>query len=117
MEDWQGIAAEVVQAIGEVGFAATLTPAPARPADPWSLMGAAPAPVSVTIIDDGIIDLRVAGSSETRKARMVTIAAIVGVVPQISDVLTVRGRAHNVLAVKPLAPGGVDLMYQLELSL
>lgn len=116
MENWSAVAAEVAGAIASVGFAATLKLATTRADTPWGgplkIAGDA---FNVTVLDDGIKDRYGPGSMIVRRARVLTIGAS-GVVPQISDIITVRGVVHRIEAVMPLAPGGVDLLYEVEVA-
>ena len=115
-ENWQQIAAEVADAIATVGFTATLQRATTQADTPWdgplSIEGAT---FTVTVLDDGIKDRYAPGSMIVRRVRVLTIGAV-GVVPAMSDTITVRGIAHRIEAVLPLAPGGVDLLYEVEIS-
>lgn len=116
MEDWTAIAAEVAAAIDSVGFAATLQRATARQATPYDTPAATPgATFAVTVLDDGVKDRYAPGSMIVRRVRVLTIGAV-GVVPAMSDTITVRGVAHRIEAVLPLAPGGADLLYEVEIA-
>lgn len=116
-EDWLGIASEVADAIASVGFAATLTrPSATGPVTPWDTTPAGAATdYDVTVLDDGIVDRYIPGSLITRRVRVLTIGAT-GVVPAKDDLITVRGVECKIEAVMPLAPGGVDLLYDIEVS-
>lgn len=118
-ENWAAIAAEIGEAIASVGFPATITrPGTGGPQTPEQVgIVPAPAPVTfeVTVIDDGIKDRYAPGGLVTRQARVLTIAAT-GVVPQKKDTITVRGKPHVIQVIMPLAPGGVDLLYEAELE-
>lgn len=115
-EDWTAIAAEVAGAIAEVGFAATLLRQATGPTTPWDTTpDGAVTSYSVVVIDDGIVDRHAPGGLVTRRARVLTIGAT-GVVPAKSDRITVRGVTHAIGEVRPLAPGGTDLLYEVELA-
>jgi hypothetical protein len=68
----------------------------------------------ITVIDDQITR-RDAGGMVTGSTRVLTIKGN-GVAPQKGWRVQVRGTTHRIAAVKPLAPGGVDLLYDLELE-
>jgi hypothetical protein len=120
-EDWAAVAAEVEGALAEVGFAATITRASAaasEPQNPWDAPASpanAPTVYSVIVVDDGIKDRYAPGGLVTRRVRVLTVAAT-GVVPVKSDIITVRGQDHVIQQVMPLAPGGVDLLFEVELA-
>lgn len=117
------IAAKVAIALAKAGAAtgdgpliATLRRASIKQATPWD----APVDIagdvfSVTILDDGIKNRYDGGSLIVRQVRVLTIGAT-GVVPAMSDLITVRGVEHRVTAVMPLAPGGTDLLYEVEIA-
>lgn len=114
------IAAEVLAALQEAGAAVgdgpySLTFTRAGVAEnPWDAAGAETT-FTLTAIDEGIKEVYVSGSSATRKARMLMVDAT-GTEPMIGDRVTVSGAAHDVLAVRPEAPGGVALYYMVEIS-
>ena len=120
MENWAAIAAEIGMAIAEVGFAATITrPSAAlnevqKPWDSPAVPVNASTVFAVTVIDDGIRDFY-QGGLITRRVRVLTIATG-AVVPVKSDAITVRGLTHVIDVVRALAPGGVDLLYECEIS-
>lgn len=116
-ENWTAIAAEVATAIASVGFAATLSrPSIVGPETPWDTTPQGTATdYTVTVIDDGIKDRYIPGTLTTRRVRVLTIGAT-GIVPVKADRITVRGVTHEIEAVLPLAPGGVDLMFEIELA-
>lgn len=111
-ENWSAIAVEVADAIASVGFTATLerqceTEGPEGGAE-YATVG------QITVIDD-TITRRDAGGMVTGSTRVLTIKGN-GAVPQKGWRVQVRGVTHRIAAVKPLAPGGVDLLYDLELE-
>lgn len=118
-EDWASIAAEVAFAIEDVGFAATITRkgtgGPSSPDQVNIVSKPAPVTFTVRVIDDGIKDRYAPGGLVTRKARVLTISTA-GTTPVKKDRITVRGVEHEIQAVMPLAPGGVDLLYEVELE-
>lgn len=114
-EDWAGIAAEIDEALNSVGFPATLhrTGTPMGPEyDPvWSPETDFP----ITVVDSNWTKRDAQGNLLAQSVRLLTISALNGVVPNKTDSVTVRGVRHALLEVMPLAPGGVDLLYDLYL--
>lgn len=111
-EDWAAIQAEVADAIASVGFTATLerqceTDGPEGGAE-YATVG------QITVIDD-TITRRDAGGMITGSTRVLTIKGN-GTVPEKGWRVKVRGVVHRIAKVKPLAPGGVDLLFDLELE-
>lgn len=113
-EDWTAIASEVADAIGSVGFTATLSRKTSGPELPWDLPATGAVEFSVTIVDSGWRQVYGPGMV-LRAAHMVTVAAE-GTVPAVGDTLTFKGLQHHILRVDPLAPGGVDLLYDIEVE-
>lgn len=111
-ENWPAIAAEVAEAIASVGFTASLE---RQCETEGSEGGAEYATVGeITVIDD-TITRRDAGGMVTGSTRVLTIKGN-GVVPEKGWRVRVRDTWHRIAVVKPLAPGGVDLLFDLELE-
>jgi hypothetical protein len=114
--DYQGIADEVSAAIAEVGFTAILRKETGGAATPWDTGTPTVTNTEITVIDDGIRDRYIAGTLTTRRTRVLTVAVQNGVVPQKPDQVVVRGVVFEIEEVMPLAPGGLDLLYEVELA-
>lgn len=111
-EDWAAVAVEVAEAIASVGFTASLerqceTDGPEGGAE-YATVG------QITVIDD-TITRRDAGGMVTGSTRVLTVKGN-GTVPLKGWRVKVRGTWHRIALVRPLAPGGVDLLYDLELE-
>lgn len=110
-EDWAAIQAEVADAIASVGFTAYLeerVETTGSEGDSYRLIG------DITVIDDRIAR-RDAGGMVTGTRRVLTVKGN-GVVPEKGWRVEVRGQVHRIAQVMPLAPGGVDLLFDLELE-
>lgn len=115
-EDYAAIAHEAADAIASVGFAATITPAVAGPTSPWGTTPPGTAtPVAVTVVDTGIKDIYGPGGLIVRRARVLLVGATF-ITPKMGDVITVRGVAHEIQVVHEVAPGGVSLMFKVEIA-
>ncbi len=112
-EDWAATAADVAAALAEVGFAVTLEEPGAEMGPASDPILAAPVLHSVKAIDRAI-RVRDAGGLVVRTVRTLTIAA--DVAPAKGWRVQVRGTWCRVAEVKPLAPGGTDLLFRLELE-
>ena len=122
------IQAEVLAALQEAGTATGGAPVeltftrPGVQANPWDAAGTATT-YKLFAIDMGIRQIYVDGAatesaartSAVRRVRMLMVDAT-GTVPAIGDRVGIGSKAHDVLEVKPLAPGGVALYYELEVS-
>jgi hypothetical protein len=113
--DYEAIAAEVSDAIAEVGFTAILRKETGGPATPWDAGAPTVADTEITVIDDGIRDRYIPGTLTTRRSRVLTVAVANGSIPAKPDQIQVRGVWFEIEEVMPLAPGGVDLLYEVEL--
>jgi len=111
-EDWAAIAAEVEEAIASVGFAATLE---RQCETDGSEGGAEYATVGEIIVIDDQVAKRDAGGMVTGSRRVLTVKGN-GTVPEKGWRVKVRGTWHRIAVVMPLAPGGVDLLFDLELE-
>lgn len=112
-ENWSAIAAEIDAAIASVGFTATLEqPGTATGPEYDPTIGAATL-LPVTVIDDAI-RRRDAGGTVTETVRVLTMSA--AVTPMKGWRVQVRGQWLRIVQVMPLAPGGVDLLYDVEVE-
>lgn len=111
--DWAGVAAEVAGAIGEVGFAATL--------EKTAMTGPAYDPTvtttthQITVIDDAQRVRDAAGTLIGQTMRTLTVATG-GKIPAKGDRVQVLGAWHEIAEVRPLAPGGVALLWEVDLA-
>lgn len=95
---------------------------PGQQTNPWDT---AQQPLTYTLVslDFGIRNIYVDGTatestsrtSSVRRVRSIMVDAT-GTVPAIGDRVTLNGRVHDVLEVKPLAPAGANLYFKLEVS-
>lgn len=119
MENWSSVAAEVAGAIGEVGFAATLTRPAVDAGTPWGAATGTPETFEITVIDSGIktrYSQADNGAMIPRRVRAVTVPAT-GEAPRMGDTITLADGSHEVVAVAMTAPGGVALKYKVELAI
>jgi len=113
-EDWAAVAAEVAGALAEVGFAATLFAPGVATGPEYDPTPGAETEHAVTVLADQI-KRRDGNGTVTETVQVLTIAAT-GVTPVKGWHVEVRGQRHRIGAVHPLAPGGVDLLFDLELA-
>jgi len=113
-ENWAAVAAEVAGALAEVGFAATLIEPGAETGPDYDPTPGADVEHAVTVLADQI-QRRDGNGTVTETVQVLTIAAT-GVTPVKGWHIEARGQRHRIGAVYPLAPGGVDLLFDLELA-
>lgn len=112
-EDWAGIATEIAAAIASVGFTATLEQPGTQTGPEYDPTFGTATTYSVTVIDDQIKRADAEGLV-TARTRMLTLAATVA--PVKGWRIQVRGEWHRIAEVFPLAPGGVDLLFDVALE-
>lgn len=112
-ENWSAVAAEIADAIASVGFTATLEEPGAATGPDYDPTFAAPTLRTVTVIDDQI-RRRDAGGTVTETVRVLTMSA--AIVPVKGWRVQVRGQWLRIREVMPLAPGGVDLLFDCEVE-
>ena len=123
-------AAEVVAAIREVGFVAYLKkpgdvapdadeppqnpfPNPNAPPDPDPEPPTTPDPLPVWIVLEAYDQRHIDGELIRAQDKRVMMEAS-GPVPTQGDVLEISGQDHAILSVKPLAPSGINLMFECQ---
>lgn len=113
-EDWAAIATEIAEAIASIGFTAQIE-------NPGIVTGTEYDPTQgtatltdITVIDDQI-KRRDGNGMVTETVRVLTMAGN-GTVPLKGWRVLVRGQYHRIARVMPLAPGGTDLLFDVELE-
>lgn len=136
-EDWSSIAAEVegaLRSIGDVtqpdGYPATIRkPAGGAPANPWDAPLGDPTYHKVIILQSDKELRDVNGTLIGQTKRTITISGAAGVVPSDDDKI-ILGQAldyvdaetdaglawEEIMAVRPLAPAGVAVLFELDLA-
>lgn len=115
-ENWTAVASEIAAGLAEVGYAATVTrPAQTATAPHDVTPEGAATQFTVTVLDDGIKDRYEAGSLVASQVHMITIGAT-GYVPQKRDRIALSGGDFEFVQIMPTAPGGVDLLYEIEVK-
>ena len=107
---------DVSAIIDDFGFSVTLRKTTGGASTPWSTEAATETDAEITVVDENIQDRYIAGTLTTRRARVLLVSAASGVVPEKADRVLVRGTWFDVEDVVATAPGGLDLLYELELA-
>ena len=113
MEDWQAIAAEVAEALGDVGHIATLL----RPTFTGPEYDRQPGPdqlIPVRLLGDTLALGLVNGTAIQAGDRREMMAAE-GTTPTPADRLRIGTTSYAIIRCEPFAPGGVALYYDLIL--
>lgn len=100
--------------IAEFGQSASLIPVTV--ADAWNPAPTEGTPVTITVVDlnEQIRDSAGMLTGETKRTLIVSTAA--GVTPTKRDKITLGGAKHEIAEVRPLAPGGVVLLWEVDLA-
>jgi hypothetical protein len=116
------IASEVATAIreaaievGEGQLELFLTRPPAEGANPWEASSDPPTVYKLPCLDFGFRQRTDPGTLIQRRAHILMVPAL-GLVPKTTDRINFRDHDYNVLAVEPVATGGVDLYYEIEID-
>lgn len=114
-EDWGGIATEVADSLNDIGFDVTIE----QPVTGSGGTLADPVPGTPVSHVAKAIEKMIRRRDSEGAVLQVIRALIIGtdvVTPDKGWLATVRGKKHRINEVRPLAPGGVDLLYVLELE-
>lgn len=116
-EDWAAIAAEVAGAIGEVGYSASLIQ-PGTPTGPaYDPTPGADIVTAITIIDDTVMVSDRPAASDLLGKRTIIIATQAGMTPRRGDKIQVAGeQPAEIEEIRPLRPGGVVLLWEVDLA-
>ena len=113
-EDWVSVAAEVSAALAEVGFDATRhAPGANTGTDADPVWGAETEYTAKVLVD--VSRRRDQSGMVTGLTQTITVE-VFDAVPQKGWWVTIRGERHRIAEVQSLAPGGVDLLYDLTLE-
>lgn len=113
-EDWNAIRSEIAGALGEVGFAAQIrrTTFAAGP-NAWTPGTPTTADTPVKVISGAFEFGQIDGTLIRSTDRKITVEAG-QIAPTPDDKLLIGGVEHEIIAVMPLDPGGVALLYELQ---
>lgn len=114
MTDWAAITAEVADALGEEGMAATLTKISNAGGSFYDPVQSSTAyTVSVLQMFQRVRDG--SGTMTEKTVRSLLVAADGPVIDE-GDKISIGSEEYAITAVRPLAPAGVVLMYEVDLS-
>lgn len=114
-EDWAAIAADVTAAIADIGFDVSVRRKDMGPQTPWDEALTVAETLTIRVIDAKPWRSLIPGGSEIHTGRSLLCAPGENV-PSQGDRVTVRGKEHEVLVSRAVAPGGVDLFHIVELN-
>ena len=100
--------------ISRFGFAATLEKPGTNIGQDYDPVYGAATTSTITVVDESIRTSDPTGQLTGVTRRVLTVSTD-GLVPTKGDRVQVRSAWHEIDAVRPLAPGGVDLLFEVEL--
>ena len=113
-EDWLSIAAEVAEALGDVGHAATIIRQGEPTGPEWDPTPGETLEIPVTLLGDtlalGLIDGSAIQAGDRRE-----MMAAEGTTPTAADRLRIGSTTYAIVRAEPYAPGGVPLFFDLIL--
>lgn len=113
--DSAAIAAEAAAAIADNGFTAILTRRIAGPAYPGDTTAAVDQDIPLVVLQTANSRDFVANGQAVVVAKTLLTPAT-GFAPRQGDTTIIAGVGYSVARVRPLAPGGVDLFYKVDLT-
>lgn len=113
-EDWNSVAGEVAEAIGDVGHTAMLIRDTGVTGPEWDQSHNPPTEIPVKLLGDalsiGLVDLTAVQYGDRRE-----MMAAEGVAPDPADRLRIGDTTYAIIRAEPYAPGGVPLYFDLIL--
>lgn len=112
--DWEEVAGEVSDALAEVGMQAAIVQPGAKSGPESNPTFGAPNEVTCSAMQESLSKLKAKGTlvEHTEAAYVVSSK----VAPTTADKLRVGGASRKILRVDVDAPGGVDLMYTVQVK-
>lgn len=113
-EDWNAIRSEIATALGDVGFTAQVRRV-SRAAGPnaWTPGSPTTTDTPVKVISGTFQFGQIDGTLIRSTDRKITVEAG-QIAPTPEDKLVIGGVEHEIVAVMPLDPGGVALLYEIQ---
>lgn len=113
--DWSHETADVVAALIEVGFDATLRKSGAKTGLAYAPTVGGPQLLTIRVVQRQIRQRDRNGTVVSDSTRWLLMGAT-GVVPEKKDFVRINGKDFEVVDVEPIAPGGVAIAYRLQLG-
>lgn len=112
--DWEGGAGEVADALAEVGMQAVIIQPGVRSGPESNPTYSAPIEVTCSAMQESLSKLKAKGTlvEHTEAAYVVSSR----VAPTTADKLKIDGVSRKILRVDAEAPGGVDLLYTVQVK-
>jgi len=105
--------------VGRFGYEATLHRTTGGSDTPWGGMPPTRQAFSLTVVEEGT-DTRYSrdagGALIPRTVRVLRVSAA-GEAPQVGDEIELADGRHEVARVEPLQPGGIVLLFEVEISI
>ncbi len=112
--DWDGVAGEVADALAEVGMQAVIEKPGARSGPESNPTYSVPIEVTCSATQESLSKLKAKGTLVEHTAAAYVVSSKVA--PTTADKLKIDGVSRKILRVDVEAPGGVDLLYTVQVK-
>lgn len=112
-QEVQAALREAAQATGQGDYIATFKDIVGGPTSPWDGTTGTEVETELAVIVSSF-DKRLIDGENIRSSDLKVLVEANNYVPQTSTVVELSGIEYAILAVKPLSPAGVDIMYELQ---
>ena len=117
--NWTAIAAEVAEAIAEVGYSATLIKPPTASGPAYDPTWGTPTEITITVMEDSAMISDRPRSLEFLGRRTLVIATAPGATIEHGDKVRIGSEQPQAIVeggIRPLAPGGTVLFWEVDLA-
>ena len=115
MTDWAAAAADVADGIAEAGFAAAIVRKGAPTGPEYNPTPGTPAEHACTVVQSSYRQHERDGTLiQAHDLKFLVSTDGLDIVPTPEDELKVGGETYQIIDVAPLAPGGVTIMYTMQ---
>lgn len=112
-QEVQAALREAAQATGQGDYIATFKDIVGGPTSPWDGTTGTEVETELAVIVSSF-DKRLIDGENIRSSDLKVLVEANNYVPQTSTVVELSGIEYAILAVKPLSPAGIDIMYELQ---
>lgn len=117
MIDWHEIREEAALAIAEAGQVATLVKPGATTGPEWDPQPGPATEHQITVVDENQMQRDQSGTLIGEAVHALIVSTAGGIVPERQDrVRLANGRDLEIIDVRPTAPGGVVLLWEVRVS-
>ena len=116
MIDWHEIREEAALAIAEAGQVATLVKPGATTGPEWDPQPGPATEHQITVVDENQMQRDQSGTLIGEAVHALIVSTSAGVEPEQADRVRIAGRVLEITEVRPLAPGGTVLLWEVTVN-